>query len=105
MSPLGISVLRCVRLLRIFKITRLAPTLVMLLYTELLSFLSFAHKHTLTHFIVLSGPLSPQILELPVQPGSFPSKLSSLHRFPIAPALPLHHHILPARHAALWGEV
>ena len=47
----------------------------------------------------------PQILELPVQPGGLPAKLSTLHRFPVAPALPLHHHFLPARHAALWREI
>lgn len=49
--------------------------------------------------------LCPQVLELPEQPGGVLAELRALHRLPAAAALPLHHHLLPLGHAALWREV
>lgn len=52
-----------------------------------------------------SDQASPQVLELPAEPGGVPAQLHEVHHQPALPSLPLHRGLRSAGHAALWGAV
>lgn len=85
MPPLGISVLRCVRLLRVFKVTK---------YVE-----------ALINFYMCMMLISFQILAIVVEFSSVSSKLHTIDSFPVAVTFFIHRHIRPTWYAGIRWEV
>ena len=61
--------------------------------------------HLCVTLLLFLTALLPKALGVAKQPGGVAAELHEVHRLPAAAALPLHHHLLPAGHAAVRGKV
>lgn len=89
--PLGVSVLRCVRLLRVFKVTK---------------WVSSTSPGYLVVWVVLTVRyIEFQVLEVTIESCSFPVKLYSIHCVASFTFISLYCNICVARDASFWGKV
>lgn len=106
MPPLGISVLRCVRLLRVFKVTKwvlLFSTCICKIKSQRYLTSGEYSAELLDsremHFVFLSL----QILEIAIEFSGLPTELYTIDRLAAAPAFSLHRHLRPSGHAGRFN--